>query len=715
MANIFTWEAQDVDLKECIKLTTNCQQNDTMVLQFNVYDYDIPVDLTNFNVTFVAKKPDGTIYGQTEDITKSNNFLTITCDSQLTSVTGKVVSTIVITDNLGNRKGSYFIVFNVFGILNEDDRVISKNFVDILNRFDEDVVIALSLSGKFSEDIETAQIISDDFETKIPLATSVNITLNNAIEDGTTLESKLADDIAVGTPLNTKLETNLASADTVKDELILATASANTDKDALITVIADADDKLQEFINYDTTNLVPLSNTMLNEMYCNKELLSINHGLNSYPVAKMTYTEFGGGVGGAGDFPASADSDCNLMQNKAIYTDNNNMTIFVPLNYYIASPTINKINNHKYVVTFLNSTRSVLIELIEGSVSEDILNINTDIASINSSILDLNYQTAQGTSNAITLTINKTLINGYSLTFIASSDNNGNATTINGKPLYKPNSTISPNLILGKAYTIWYNLSGDCFFIKASAEGDADVSHVLATKKFSNDNDTGLIGLMPNNGAVTNTITSAGGTYTIPLGYHNGLGVVTAPSLATVTNEGTVTNNNQLLNGYKAYSNGVLYTGNIPSKTAQTYTTSTINQVISAGQYISEPQTILGYPDLVSANILNGKVIGDVVGSAIPVLTITGTTTVIISDTTNQASLQIYAGFTPDVLSFRMDYNTDISYNSWILPSGTYGSYGSKTRLIDFVNGTTVSGTIDVSAPGTIKTVTIDYYFAKFT
>ena len=70
MANIFTWESQDIDLKECIKVKTNCQQNDTMVLQFKIYDYDNPVDLTNYNITFVAKKPNGDIYGQAESITK---------------------------------------------------------------------------------------------------------------------------------------------------------------------------------------------------------------------------------------------------------------------------------------------------------------------------------------------------------------------------------------------------------------------------------------------------------------------------------------------------------------------------------------------------------------------------------------------------------------------------------------------------------------------
>lgn len=178
---------------------------------------------------------------------------------------------------------------------------------------------------------------------------------------------------------------------------------------------------------------------------------------------------------------------------------------------------------------------------------------------------DIMYQTAGGTGTAITLTINGTLVTGYPITFIASANNSGTATTINGKKLYKPSTTSSPTLIAGKAYTVWYNSTGDsgngCFFIKASAEGDAIESNVLATKKFSNDSDTGLTGTMPNRGAVTNTIATAGGTYTIPEGYHNGSGVVTAPSLATVTASGTVTSASQIVSGYKAYSDGTLYTG----------------------------------------------------------------------------------------------------------------------------------------------------------
>jgi hypothetical protein len=113
-------------------------------------------------------------------------------------------------------------------------------------------------------------------------------------------------------------------------------------------------------------------------------------------------------------------------------------------------------------------------------------------------VADRLYQTAGGTATAIALTISETLVNGLPITFIASANNGGAATTINGNPIYKPNTIIAPTLISGKAYTVWYSSAGTCFFIKASAEGTATTAQVLAGVPFSNETDTGLIGTMPN-------------------------------------------------------------------------------------------------------------------------------------------------------------------------------------------------------------------------
>jgi hypothetical protein len=80
----------------------------------------------------------------------------------------------------------------------------------------------------------------------------------------------------------------------------------------------------------------------------------------------------------------------------------------------------------------------------------------------------------------------------------------------------------------GKAYTVWYDLSKNCFFIKASAEGNTVAYHVLAGDTFSNDNDTGLIGTMVNNGAVI--ITPSTVNQVILKDYHNGNGYVVGDS-----------------------------------------------------------------------------------------------------------------------------------------------------------------------------------------
>ena len=226
---------------------------------------------------------------------------------------------------------------------------------------------------------------------------------------------------------------------------------------------------------------------------------------------------------------------------------------------------------------------------------EELKNIVNDIEDkLNKHIDDSLYQEAGGTATAITLSM-LTLKNGYSKTFIATANNNGSATTINGKPLYKPGTTTGPNIKEGKAYTVWYNSVSDCFFLQASAEGDATVAQVLAGAIFSTDDDTGLVGVMPNNTG-TNKALALNETWVIPKGYHDGNGRVTqnipnngainanlncgqSKSLpAGYTSGGTITANSlasqtpanataaQILAGYTAWVNGNLINGNAQQK-----------------------------------------------------------------------------------------------------------------------------------------------------
>ncbi|NFM30687.1 phage tail protein [Clostridium botulinum] len=170
----------------------------------------------------------------------------------------------------------------------------------------------------------------------------------------------------------------------------------------------------------------------------------------------------------------------------------------------------NKIKNIKIPVTSVNSKTGAIELKAEDIKTNSGESVELQLAGITT------YQTAGGTATSINLNL-PTLVNGYATTFIVSSNNNKNATTINGKKLYKPNTTTTPNLTAGKAVSVWYNATKDCFFIKASAEGNAIAENVLAGKTFSNDDDTGIAGTMPNRGTF-----NLGFGATVPAGYYSG-------------------------------------------------------------------------------------------------------------------------------------------------------------------------------------------------
>jgi len=121
-------------------------------------------------------------------------------------------------------------------------------------------------------------------------------------------------------------------------------------------------------------------------------------------------------------------------------------------------------------------------------------------------------------------------------------------------------------------------------FYKGSFAGTATSSEVLSGKTvYLNGVET--VGTMPNNGGVNASITTSGGKYTIPAGYHDGTGTVTGPTLESlVGSNATLASNANLLTGYTAYgANGVKYTGSMvnngavsktitPSTSAQSYT-----------------------------------------------------------------------------------------------------------------------------------------------
>ncbi len=71
-----------------------------------------------------------------------------------------------------------------------------------------------------------------------------------------------------------------------------------------------------------------------------------------------------------------------------------------------------------------------------------------------------------------------------------------------------------------------------------------------------------------------------------------------------------------MLSGITAHgSDGIQITGSISSKAAASYTPTTVDQIITAGQYLSGNQTIAGDTNLIASNIVQGISIFGVAGT----------------------------------------------------------------------------------------------------
>lgn len=72
-------------------------------------------------------------------------------------------------------------------------------------------------------------------------------------------------------------------------------------------------------------------------------------------------------------------------------------------------------------------------------------------------------------------------------------------------------------------------ITGSCTYDSDTSTDTAAVGEILATKT-AHARGTKLTGTMPNNGAVTGTISTKAQTYTVPQGYHDGSGSVSIAS-----------------------------------------------------------------------------------------------------------------------------------------------------------------------------------------
>lgn len=129
------------------------------------------------------------------------------------------------------------------------------------------------------------------------------------------------------------------------------------------------------------------------------------------------------------------------------------------------------------------------------------------------------------------------------------------------------NGAVSESLDAGKSYTVpegYHNGSGKVTANSLSSQTSANASSGdILSGKTAWVNGSQLTGSMPNRGAVSQAL-AAGGSYTIPAGYHNGSGKVAANSLASQTSATASAGN--VVSPYTGYSNGSKISGNIVNR-----------------------------------------------------------------------------------------------------------------------------------------------------
>lgn len=124
--------------------------------------------------------------------------------------------------------------------------------------------------------------------------------------------------------------------------------------------------------------------------------------------------------------------------------------------------------------------------------------------------------------------------------------------------------------------------------VAAAKVGTATQGDVLSGKTFTNTSTSGLTGSMVNNGAVSPSGLNCGGSYTIPAGYHNGSGKVTANSLASQTTPAsgkTAVGAGQMLTGYSGWVNGSRVNGTMANNGScgATLTRASNSKTVAAG------------------------------------------------------------------------------------------------------------------------------------
>lgn len=254
----------------------------------------------------------------------------------------------------------------------------------------------------------------------------------------------------------------------------------------------------------------------------------------------------------------------------------------------------------------------------EGNWNFDIENENKNMRVIDKGLV-LDVGDSTGTGNNYILDIGSITLNannkGIAFRFWADKDSTGAVKINTDYNLLKGVGKPVSNLKTGNPYTVVYD-GGSNFFLGSGSSVDSDKvtateKDVLINKTYIGSDEEIHTGSMPERGAVTQNL-SANGTITLPEGHYNSVTIKQA----------------------------------LKTLAAKTYTPGTKDQIIAAAQYLIGQQIIKGDANLIAANIIAGKSIFGIAGTAPRIKT--GTISCTYSERRKVITSVEALGFTPD-------------------------------------------------------------------
>lgn len=254
--NINNFESSDIDLKIEKRIPLVCKQYDDITLNFNVFDYGNPVDLSKYYIEFKVRQPNGNEVTQTSGIIKNSNSIKIDCIDEVTAVYGEVKVELDFTSSDNKQKSSFVIVINVKESLTGGEKIPEE---------EKPIALSIELSNLDSY-LSEAKELNQSFASNVSIAKETQDKLDKAVSDTNKIVSEVSANLQVAVNLNTNLEEakklnnsladNISKGRPLKSDLQSATSTASEVKDSLISATKTANDKLDE-INSLTNGLAP--------------------------------------------------------------------------------------------------------------------------------------------------------------------------------------------------------------------------------------------------------------------------------------------------------------------------------------------------------------------------------------------------------------------------------------------------------------------------